>query len=100
MNVFVAPFQALLNYFSFCVWIFYGLTAIALLRFRRKRVGAENARSFRAGALPPLVVLATGAFMTTGQLAQNPKECAYGILMLAAAFVSYFLWRAASRPRA
>ena len=93
--VFVAQFQALLNYFSFCAWIFYSLTAIALIRFRRQRVGEQNATAFRRSTITPLVVLATGVFMTAGQLTQNPKECAYGLLMLAAAFASYFVWRRA-----
>lgn len=95
--VWAAKFQALLNYFSFCVWIFYALGAVALLVFRRRGIG-ENREGVRNwGWLPPVTILVTALAMTIGQLSQNPTEACYGLAMLAASFASYFVWRALRR---
>ncbi len=91
--VFSASFRNLLQYFSFTVWIFYGLTAVALLLLRRRRVGEEAVWSAPGGIVPPTVVLATGAAMTGGLLMQNPRGSLYGLAMLATGFVAYAVTR-------
>ncbi len=97
--VHVGTFRNLLQYFSFSVWIFYGLTAIAVLKLRRRRVGGEGAWTAPGGVAAPAVVLATGTGMTVGLMVQDTASSLHGVGMLAAGFVAYGLWRRFSRGR-
>jgi len=95
--VHAGTFRNLLQYFSFSVWIFYGLTALAVLRLRARGVGEDAPWKAPGGAAVPAVVLATALAMTAGLLVQNPGASLRGVAMLAAGFVVYGLWRRASR---
>ena len=53
LYAFVANFQGLVAVFSLAVWFFYALTAVALLRLRRKRVGEPLAWRAPGGRVPP-----------------------------------------------
>jgi APA family basic amino acid/polyamine antiporter len=97
LYVFVAGFRALLGYFSFSVWIFYGLTATALLILRRRRVGEPVSWRAPGGPLAPALVLLTGAGMTGSLLWQSPARSAAGLGMFALGFVVYSGWRAVRR---
>ena len=89
----VGSFRAVLAYFTFSVWIFYGLTAIAVLVLRRRRVGAETAWRAPLGPLPPVVVLVVGAVMTVQIVRRQPVEALVGAAMLAAGFAVYAVSR-------
>ena len=91
--VHAGTFRNLLQYFSFSVWIFYGLTAIAVLRLRRRRVGGEAVWKAPGGAAVPAVVLVTATGMTAGLMVQDTRSSLQGVAMLAAGFVAYGLWR-------
>ena len=61
-----STFDNLLTLFSFSVWIFYALTAIALIRLRRGRVGEPLEWRAPGGWLAPsilLLVAMVGALM-------------------------------------
>lgn len=90
--VFAGNFRNLLDYFTFSVWIFYALTAVALLVLRRRRVGEGTWRA-PGGVAVPAVVLATALGMTSGLLIQDPLHCLYGLLMLGAGFAAYGVWK-------
>jgi amino acid transporter len=91
--VFAAEFRNLLNYFSFTVWIFYGLTAIALVLLRRRKVGEGTAYRAPGGLLAPGIVLLTAGAMTSGLAAEDPRGALYGLAMLGAGFAVYLAWR-------
>ncbi len=107
--VFAAGFRDLLGLFSFSVWIFYALTAAALLVLRRRAPGgaevgaapgsAGAAAIWRApgGVAAPLVVMATAACMTTGLMIDNPRRSLSGTGLLVVGFGVYFLWRRRGR---
>jgi len=88
-----ASFDFLLGLFSFTVWIFYALTATAVLILRRRRVG-EPLR-FRAplGVVPPVVVIATALVMTAGTIIDAPLRALAGAAMLVLVAFAYLLWR-------
>lgn len=94
--VFAAPFRDLVGYFTFAVWIFYGTTAVALLRLRRREAAGSAPGGIAAAA--PYVVLAVGAVVTTSLTAQDPKRASIGLAMLAAGFPLYALWRGRITP--
>src|SRR5262249_38478332 len=51
--VLVADFRSLLYFFSFTVWMFYGLTAVALLILRKRNVGDPSGWRAPLGPVPP-----------------------------------------------
>lgn len=85
----VSSFRGVLAYFTFSVWIFYGLTAAGLFILRRKRIGEERAWRAPLGVLPPLVVLAVAGVMTTQVVAREPREAIIGTLLLTAGVPVY-----------
>lgn len=93
--VFSAGFRNLVGIFSFSVWIFYGLTAAALLVLRRRRAGEPLAWRAPGGPIAPLIVIATAGAMTTGLMAQSPGRSLLGLALLLAGFPAYVAWRKA-----
>ncbi|HYV85752.1 MAG TPA: amino acid permease [Patescibacteria group bacterium] len=91
--VFVARFRDLLGLFTFSVWIFYAITAIALLVLRRRGTGEATAWRAPGGLLAPILVLGTAAAMTAGLMADNPGRSFLGLGLLASGFAAYALWR-------
>jgi basic amino acid/polyamine antiporter, APA family len=86
-----ASFRSILALFTFSVWIFYGVTAVALLILRRRGVGEPVAWRAPLGVVPPAVVLAVGAGMTVQLVADDPLRALAGAALLAAAFPVYAL---------
>jgi APA family basic amino acid/polyamine antiporter len=84
-----SSFREIVAYFTFAVWIFYGLTAWAVLILRRRGVGEPPGWRAPLGILPSLVVLATGAVMTTHLVRERPKDALLGGVLLAASLPVY-----------
>lgn len=91
--VFSAGFRNLLAFFSFTVWIFYGLTAIALLILRRRRAGEAEAWHAPGGAAAPLALILVAVGMTAGLMTENPWRSLTGLALLMAGFPVYAIWR-------
>lgn len=87
--VWLASFRSIVAWFTFSVWIFYGITAVALLRLRRRGVGEPVAWRAPLGWVPPVVVLLVGAGMTVQLVADDPLRALGGAALLAAAFPAY-----------
>jgi APA family basic amino acid/polyamine antiporter len=88
-----AGFRNLLAFFSFSVWIFYGLTAVALVVLRRRGVGEPAAWRAPGGFVAPAVVLATAAGMTTSLMVQDPRRSLAGLVLLLLGFPAYALFK-------
>ncbi len=95
--VFVTGFGDLLAIFSFNVWIFYALAAVALLVLRQRQVGEPPTWKAPGGVTAPVVVLATAAAMTCGLFWLNPMRSLAGLGILAAGVPVYFVWQALRR---
>lgn len=96
----LASFRSILALFTFSVWIFYGITAVALLVLRRRGVGEPVAWRAPLGWVPPVVVLLVGAAMTAQLVADDPVRAFGGAALLAAAFPVYgVMARSGGRPR-
>jgi len=87
--VIFGSFRGILSFFTFSVWIFYGVTAVALLILRRHGVGDPVAWRAPFGWAPPLVVLGVGAAMTVQLVAHEPLHALTGAALLAAGFPVY-----------
>jgi len=92
-------FRGILALFTFSVWIFYGITAVALLILRRRRVGEPVPWRAPLGIVPPVVVLAVGAGMTVQLIALDPMRALLGAALLASAFPVYALIARSDRRR-
>jgi APA family basic amino acid/polyamine antiporter len=89
--VFLASFRNIVALFTFSVWIFYGITAVALLILRRRGIGEPVAWRAPLGWVPPVVVLSVGAGMTIQLVTIDPLRALAGAALLAAAFPAYAL---------
>ena len=101
----VGSYGQLLDYVTFADWIFFGLTAAALVAIRRhdaRVIGAEGDVGFRAPFYPWIVGLfvLAAAYVVAGAIASNPANALRGALILAAGVPVYLFWRGrAGRPR-
>jgi basic amino acid/polyamine antiporter, APA family len=82
----------LLDYVTFADWIFFGITAAALLVYRRRGVGV-SAR-YRAPGYPVSVILFCAAclYVVAGAVVSNPWNAVRGALLLAAGVPVYAFW--------
>jgi APA family basic amino acid/polyamine antiporter len=87
----VASFRGVLAFFTFSVWIFYGITAVGLLILRRRGVGEPVPWRAPLGWLPPLVVLGVGSMMTLQLVLNDPLHALAGAAVIGAAFPAYAL---------
>jgi APA family basic amino acid/polyamine antiporter len=94
-----AGFQSLVEYFTFTVWIFYSMTAVASVILRRKRVGESHAWRAPGGVFAPAVVIIVGLVMTVGLFLSDPVRSTVGLLLLGSGFVAWWLRRRQSFKR-
>ena len=89
-------YEQLYSLFVFALWIFMGLTAIALLRLRWTKPALE--RPFRAWAYPltPLVFLAAAIALTVSLWLSRPIRSSLGLLVILAGVPFYYRWKARS----
>ena len=98
----VGSYGQLLDYVTFADWIFFGLTAAALVVLRRR--DAEHARGapdrgFRAPLYPWTVVafVLAALFVVGGAVASNPANAARGTVLLLAGVPAFAFWRTRAR---
>ena len=86
-------FEELYSLFVFAVWIFFALTAIALLRLRRKE--PNLARPFRAWGYPwtPLIFLIAAAALTMNLWIVRPVRSSLGLAVILGGIPLYYRWR-------
>jgi APA family basic amino acid/polyamine antiporter len=91
--IFAAGFRNLLSLFTFSVWIFYALTAVALLVLRRRGIGGAGVWRAPGGVVAPLVVVLTAILMTTGLLRHDPLRASIGLALLLSGLPAFWIWR-------
>jgi len=86
-------YEELYSLFVFAVWIFFALTAIALLRLRRKE--ANLARSYRAWGYPwtPLIFLIAAVALTFNLWIVRPVRSSLGLAVILAGVPFFYRWR-------
>jgi basic amino acid/polyamine antiporter, APA family len=91
-------YEELYSLFVFAVWIFFALTAIALLRLRRKE--PNLIRPFRAWGYPgtPLIFLAAAVALTVNLWIVRPVRSSLGLAVILLGIPFFYRWR--KRPRA
>jgi APA family basic amino acid/polyamine antiporter len=86
-------FEELYNLYVFANWIFYGLTAAALLSLRHKE--RDLPRPYRVWGYPvvPLLFIASAIAITSNLLLANPVHCTIGLALILFGLVFYHHWR-------
>ncbi|HEY2546393.1 MAG TPA: amino acid permease [Candidatus Acidoferrum sp.] len=86
-------YEELYSLFVFAVWIFFALTAIALLRLRNTEPNLT--RPFRAWGYPltPLVFLAAAIALTVNLWMVRPVRSTVGLLVILVGIPFYYHWR-------
>jgi len=86
-------FEELYSLFVFAVWIFFALTAIALLRLRRKE--ADLLRPYRAWGYPwtPLIFLLAAVALTINLGMVRPVRSSLGLAVIVIGIPFFYRWR-------
>lgn len=92
-------FNDLMGYFAFSIWVYYALTAGALMRLRRRKVGEAHAWRAPGGLLAPGVVFVTAGVMTGLQLFEHPWRTLTGVSVLLVCVGIQAMARALARKR-
>jgi len=86
-------YEELYSLFVFAVWIFFALTAIALLRLRKTK--PDLSRPYRAWAYPltPLVFLVAAIALTANLWMVRPIRSSLGLLVILGGIPFFYRWR-------
>ncbi len=93
-------FEELYSLFVFALWIFFGLTAIAVIRLRWKE--PDLVRPFRVWGYPwpPLIFLVAAIALTANLWAHRPVRSSLGLAIIAAGIPFFYRWRDRKRQPA
>jgi APA family basic amino acid/polyamine antiporter len=93
-------YEELYSLFVFAVWIFFALTAIALLRLRK--IEPNLSRPYRAWGYPltPLIFLAAAIALTVNLWMVRPVRSTLGLLVILAGIPFFYFWRKSPRASA
>jgi len=82
-------FDALVNYFSFCMWIFHGSTCAALLYFRHKL--PDHPRPIKIPIIFPIFVVCCAISLVLIPIIDDPKiEYLYSAMFVFSGLLIYF----------
>jgi APA family basic amino acid/polyamine antiporter len=89
-------FEQLYSLFVFAVWVFFALTAVALLRLRKTEPNLP--RPYRAWGYPwtPLVFLASAVALTINLWMMQPVRSSAGMVVILAGIPFFYRWRKSS----
>jgi basic amino acid/polyamine antiporter, APA family len=90
-------YEELYSLFVFAVWIFFALTAIALLRLRSKEPNLT--RPYRAWGYPwtPLIFLVAAVALTANLWIDRPVRSSLGLVVILAGIPFFYSWRKSGR---
>ncbi len=92
-------FEQLLTYVVFAGWIFYGLGALSVFVFRRRRPDAVRPYRTPGYPLSPILFVASAALLVLNTIATQPARAAVGIAAVLTGTPAFFLWRWRAKQR-
>ena len=92
-------YNTLFTYVVFASFLFYGLSAAAVIRLRRRAPALE--RPYRAWGYPftPLIFIAFAAWLVVSTVIATPRESAVGAGLILLGLPGYYYWRRAGAGR-
>ncbi len=91
--VYTGKYSALLDYVVFADWIFFGLTALTLVVFRRRDGMAGVRFSVPAFPVAMTIFVAVAGYVVVGSILSNPGNAVRGAGLLALGVPIYLYWR-------
>ncbi len=91
----VSDFRELLSLFGQTVWVFYGLTGVALFVFRAR--GQGSVHTVLIPALAPGLLVLFALAMTVSLAIDNPQRFFTGMGLVSLGVPVFFLWKRAHR---
>jgi APA family basic amino acid/polyamine antiporter len=93
-------FEQLFTYVVFIGWIFYGVGALSVFRYRR--LEPNTPRPFRVPGYPltPILFVASAAAIVLNTIIAQPGRAALGLGVVLLGSPAYLIWRGTSRTRA
>jgi len=91
--VVLGTYEQLFTYVIFVAWVFYALTALAVVVLRHKR--PDLPRPYRVFGYPfvPMIFVLAAAWFITNTLIEKPVEAGIGTLIVALGVPVYLIWR-------
>jgi amino acid transporter len=93
-------YEELYSLFVFAVWIFFALTAIALLRLRHTEPNLPRPYRVWGSPLTPLIFLLAAIALTANLWMIRPVRSTLGLLVILAGIPFFYHWRKSARPSA
>jgi APA family basic amino acid/polyamine antiporter len=92
-------YNTLFTYVVFASFLFYGLSAAAVIRLRRRAPALP--RPYRAWGYPftPLIFIAFAAWLVVSTVIATPRESAVGAGLILLGLPGYYYWRRAGAGR-
>ncbi len=86
-------YEQLFTYAIFAAYVFYALTALAVVRLRKTR--PDVPRPYRVFGYPvvPIVFVLGSAWFLVNTLVEEPKEAGCGAVMLGVGVLVYWFWK-------
>jgi APA family basic amino acid/polyamine antiporter len=86
-------YEQLFTYAIFAAYVFYALTALAVVRLRKTR--PDVPRPYRVFGYPvvPIVFVLGSAWFLVNTLVEEPKEAGFGAVMLGVGVLVYWFWK-------
>jgi len=89
----LARYDQLFTFTVFAAWIFYALTAFAVIILRRTM--PDLARPYRVFAYPwvPILFVVAAGWLVVNTVIQRPVEAGWGCVIVALGVPVYWIWR-------
>ena len=90
---FTGTFNQLITYIIFASWIFYGMSAGAVIVLRKKRPDLD--RPYKTPFYPwiPAIFVLFSIFLTINTILEAPRDAAIGTAIILAGLPLYFYWK-------
>lgn len=90
---FTGTFNQLITYIIFASWIFYGMSAGAVIILRKKKPDME--RPYRTPLYPwiPTIFILFSVFLTINTIIEAPRDAAIGTILVVAGLPLYYYWK-------
>lgn len=88
---FIGDISSLIDFFSFCAWMFYGMCFISLIVLKLKKYNADDPDVFRVPIILPFVMTAIALYLTVFPIIANPSlTFLYAGLFMVSGLIFYF----------
>ena len=90
---FTGTFNQLITYIIFASWIFYGMSAGAVIILRNKKPDME--RPYKTPVYPwiPIIFILFAIFLTINTIMEAPRDAAIGAGIILAGLPMYYYWK-------